>query len=57
MLAFLLKEKSSNAVDNIFHSIKNRLGSKLYENTSKCVLTDNGSEFANQKVLSLIMTG
>ena len=49
MLAFLLKEKSSNAVDNIFHSIKNRLGSKLYENTFKCVLTDNGSEFANPK--------
>ena len=51
MLAFLLKEKTSEEVGRVFTWIKSQLGIELYKQTFACVLTDNGSEFANPKVI------
>lgn len=49
MLAFLLKDKTTEEVERVFTWIKSQLGIKLYKQTFACVLTDNGSEFANPK--------
>jgi len=49
MLAFLLKDKTTEEVERIFTWIKSQLGIELYKQTFACVLTDNGSEFANPK--------
>ena len=51
MLAFLLKEKSTKEVMKIFEWIKEQLGIELYKKTFACVLTDNGSEFADPKII------
>lgn len=47
MLAFKLNDKTSNEVTKLFSYIKNTLGLELYKETFKCILTDNGTEFAN----------
>lgn len=49
MLAFLLKDKTTEEVERVFTWIKSRLGIELYKRTFACVLTDNGSEFADPK--------
>lgn len=49
MLAFLLKDKTTEEVERVFTWIKSQLGIELYKQTFACVLTDNGSEFANPK--------
>ena len=49
MLAFLLKEKTSEEVKRVFGRIKEQLGIELYKRTFACVLTDNGSEFADPR--------
>ena len=49
MLAFLLKDKTTEEVGRAFTWIKSQLGIELYKQTFACVLTDNGSEFANPK--------
>lgn len=51
MLAFLLKDKTTEEVERVFTWIKGQLGIELYKQTFACVLTDNGSEFANPKVI------
>lgn len=53
MLAFLLKEKTTEEVGRAFAWIKGRLGIELYKRTFACVLTDNGSEFADPKVIEI----
>lgn len=47
MLAFLLPDKTSAAVAAKFAEIRAALGAELYRKTFACVLTDNGSEFAD----------
>ena len=51
MLAFLLKEKTTREVMRIFNSIREQLGIELYRKAFACVLTDNGSEFADPKII------
>lgn len=47
MLAFLLKDKTSNSVLSIFNWLESILGNTLFEKTFPVILTDNGSEFSN----------
>lgn len=47
MLAFLLPNKKSDSVKKIFHYLQDTLGLSSYKKTFNCILTDNGSEFAN----------
>lgn len=49
MLAFLLENKSTAEVEKLFGWIKRKLGMQLYQKTFACILTDNGSEFADPK--------
>lgn len=51
MLAFLLKNKKVEEVRKIFDSIKDQLGLELYKKTFQCILTDNGSEFADPRFI------
>lgn len=53
MLAFLLKEKTNEEVKRVFRWIKEQLGIELYKQTFSCVLTDNGSEFADPKSIEI----
>ena len=53
MLAFLLKEKTTEEVGRVFTWIKSRLGIELYKQAFACVLTDNGSEFADPEVIEI----
>ncbi len=53
MLAFLLKEKTSAEVTRIFETLKEKLGIELYSKMFGCVLTDNGSEFANPNSIEM----
>lgn len=53
MLAFLLKEKTSEEVKRVFMWIKKQLGIELYKRTFSCILTDNGSEFADPKAIEI----
>lgn len=45
MLAFLLPEKTAEAVAAAFASIRERLGAETYRRTFSAILTDNGPEF------------
>ena len=47
MLAFILKDKTSNSVLSIFNWLESILGNALFEKTFPVILTDNGSEFSN----------
>ena len=47
MLAFLLKDKTSNSVLSVFNWLESILGNILFEKTFPVILTDNGSEFSN----------
>lgn len=49
MLAFLLENKTTEEVERVFLWIKGRLGIELFRKTFSCILTDNGSEFADPK--------
>ena len=51
MLAFLLKDKTTKEVMRVFEWIKEQLGIELYKKTFACILTDNGSEFADPKII------
>ena len=51
MLAFLLKEKTVNEVKRIYDFILDKLGEELFTLTFNCILTDNGSEFADPRVI------
>lgn len=47
MLAFKLKNKTSEEVRKVFLNFQKILGPELYRKTFEVILTDNGSEFAN----------
>ena len=47
MLAFILKDKTSNSVFSVFNWIESILGNTLFEKTFPVILTDNGFEFSN----------
>ena len=47
MIAFLLNDKTSNSVLNVFNWLEAILGNDLFEKTFPVILTDNGSEFSN----------
>jgi IS30 family transposase len=47
MLAFLLKDKTTNSVLKVFNWLENILGNDLFEKTFPVIITDNGSEFSN----------
>lgn len=51
MLAFRLKDKTLNEVKRIFLYLQNYLGEELYSTTFSCILTDNGSEFADPRII------
>ena len=42
MLAFILKDKTSNSVFSVFNWIESILGNTLFEKTFPVILTDNG---------------
>ena len=47
MMAFLLKNKTSESVKQVFSYLRKTLGDEMFNKTFKVILTDNGSEFAN----------
>lgn len=47
MLGFLLEEKTSKCVDELFRKLQIILGKELYRRTFSCILTDRGTEFCN----------
>lgn len=47
MLAYIMDNKSSDSVLNIFNELENILGNDLFEQIFTVILTDNGSEFSN----------
>lgn len=47
MLAFLIKDKTSDTVIKIFNYLETILGNELFEKTFPVILTDNGTEFSN----------
>ena len=47
MLAFLMKDKTSDTVIKVFDYLESILGNGLFEKTFPIILTDNGSEFSN----------
>ena len=51
MMAFLLKDKTVKEVSRIFNYFKKELGIELFKNTFRCILTDNGSEFADPRYI------
>ncbi len=51
MLAFLLKNKTIHEICRVFEYLQSQLGTELYRQTFACVLTDNGSEFANPEFI------
>ena len=55
MLAFLLNNKSAEEVKKSFELIKKTLGLELFKRYFQCILTDNGTEFANPLELEFDM--
>lgn len=53
MLTFLLKEKTYAEVTRVFEMLKEKLGIELYSKMFNCILTDNGSEFANPNAIEI----
>ena len=51
MLAFLLKDKTQEAVVDVFDNLERDLGNDLFKKTFQVILTDNGSEFINPILL------
>ena len=51
MMAFLLKEKTLKEVKRVFTFLLDKLGEELFISTFRCILTDNGSEFADPRVI------
>lgn len=51
MLAFLLNNKTSQEILNVFNWLENELGSNLFAIMFPVILTDNGTEFSNPKAL------
>jgi len=51
MLAFLLPDKTQNAVLNVFNNLEKAMGTTLFRKTFPVILTDNGSEFLNPVLL------
>lgn len=47
MLAFKLKDHTSNSIIEIFDSIKKQLGNEVFKKTFRIILTDRGTEFSN----------
>lgn len=47
MLAFLLNEKTTEAVKEVFDTLENLIGHDLFSKIFEVVLTDNGSEFSD----------
>lgn len=47
MLAFLRDANTSQSVIDVFDSLEDRLGAKLFRRLFPVILTDNGSEFTN----------
>lgn len=47
MLAFIINNKCSDSVVDIFNKLESLLGNDLFERTFPLILTDNGSEFSN----------
>lgn len=55
MLAFLLNNKTTDEVKKVFEFIKRTLGLELFKRYFHCILTDNGTEFANPLELEFDM--
>ena len=51
MMAFLLDSKESTEVLKVFHYIKESIGIELFKKAFSCILTDNGSEFADAEAI------
>ena len=51
MLAFLRDANTSRSVTEVFETLREKLGDSLYERLFPVILTDNGSEFSNPKVI------
>ena len=47
MLAFKIKDQTSNSIIEIFDHIKNSVGNKIFSQYFKVILTDRGKEFSN----------
>lgn len=57
MLAFLLKDKTSNSVLNVFNWLESILGNDLFKKIFPVILTDNGYEFSNPLSLEFNSNG
>ena len=51
MLAFKLYSKKVEEIKKIFILLRRELGEELFTYTFQCILTDNGSEFADPRVI------
>ena len=51
MLAFKLRRKDTDEVKRVFDGLKKLLGIELFKKTFQCILTDNGTEFADPRVI------
>ena len=57
MIARLLPDKTSDSVKKEFDIIEQLLGSKLFKNVFRCILTDNGGEFRKPEELEKSING
>ena len=51
MIAFKLENKTNDEVIRVFNKIKESLGKELFKKTFQCILTDNGTEFADPRTI------
>lgn len=57
MLAFLLNEKTTEAVKEVFDMLENLIGYELFSKIFEVILTDNGSEFSDPLSLEVNSKG
>ena len=55
MLAFLRDSNTSPSVIDVYDDLNQKLGLKLFQTLFPVILMDNGSEFSNQKPLSMTL--
>lgn len=51
MMAFKLKDHTSQSIVETFNKIKDIIGDKLFKDHFKCILTDRGSEFSSPELV------
>lgn len=57
LLAFLIPDKTQASVKNAFDELENAIGSRLFREAFRIILTDNGTEFQNHALLEFTLGG